>query len=83
MSGSAFSSDKLPPYISEVININYSKCIILNEEFQLALQELESAKTIISLLTDDNNLNSAPSVSDDLMPSVTSSANINDHGDMN
>ena len=83
MSGWAFSSDNLSPYMSEVININYSNCLILNEELQLALQELESAKTIIFLRTDDNNLASAPSVSDNLMPSVTSSANIHDHGDMN
>jgi len=83
VSGPAFSSDKLSPNRSEVININCSNCLILNEQPQLALQELESAKTIISLLRDDNNLTSAPSVSDNLMPSVTSSANIHDHGDMN
>ena len=83
MSGWAFSSDNLSPYMSEVINITYSNCLILNEELQLALQELETAKPIIFLRTDDNNLASAPSVSDNLMPSVTSSANIHDHGDMN
>ena len=83
VSDSAFSSDKLPPYRSEEININCSNCFILKEEHQLALQELESAKTIISLLRDDNNLVSAPTVTDCLMPSVTSSVNTHDHDDMN
>jgi hypothetical protein len=55
----------------------------LKEHLQLALQELESAKTIISLLRDDNNLTSAPTVTDSLMPRVTSSANIHNHDDMN
>jgi len=65
-----------------VININCSNCFILREQLQLALQELESSKTIISLLRDDNNLTSAPTVTDSLMPGVTSSANIHDHDDM-
>jgi hypothetical protein len=43
---------------------------------------LESAKSIISLLRDDDNLISAPTFTDSLMPSVTSSANIHDHDDM-
>ena len=40
-----------PRFGREVINLNYSSCFILKEQLQLALQELESAKTIISLLT--------------------------------
>ena len=65
-----------------MININCSNCFILREQLQLALQELESSKTIISLLRDDNNLTSAPTVTDSLMPGVTSSANMHDHDDM-
>jgi hypothetical protein len=83
VSDSAFSSDKLPPCRSEVINVNCSNCFILKEQLQLALQELESAKTIISLLRGDNNLTSDPTVTDSLMPSVTSSVNIHNHDDMN
>jgi hypothetical protein len=82
VSDSGFSSDKQPPYKSEVININCSNCFILKQQLQLALQELESSKTIISLLRDDNNLTSAPTVTDSLMPSVAS-ANIHGHDDMN
>jgi hypothetical protein len=83
VSDSALSSDKLPPYMCEAININCSNCFILKEQLQLALQELESAKTIISLLRDDNNLVSAPTSTDSLMPSVNSSLNVRDHDDMN
>jgi hypothetical protein len=54
----------------------------LKEQLQPALQELEYAKTIISLLRDDN-LVSAPTVTDSPMPGVTSYANIHDHDDMN
>jgi hypothetical protein len=53
----------------------------LKEHLQLALQELESAKTITSLIRDDN-MTSAPTVTDSLIPGVTSSANIHDHDDM-
>ena len=76
VSDSALPSNKLPPYRCEAIDINCSNCFILKEHLQLALQELESAKTIISLLRDDNNLVSAPTSTDSLMPSVNSSANI-------
>jgi hypothetical protein len=55
----------------------------LKEQLQLALQELESAKTVTSFLRDDDNLTSAPTVTDSVMLSVTSSANIHDHDDMN
>ena len=79
----AFSFEKLPSYSIEVININWSNCFILKEQLQLALQELESAKTTIYLHRDDKNLTIAPTVTDSLMPSVTSSANVHDHDDMN
>ena len=82
MSDSAFSSNKQPPYRREVININCSDCFILKERLQLSHQELESAKTTISLLRDDNTLTSAPIVTDSLMLGVTS-ANMHDHNDMN
>jgi hypothetical protein len=55
----------------------------LKERLQLALQELESAKTIISLLRENNNMTSAPTVTDSLMTGVTSFANVHDHDDMN
>jgi len=79
----ALSSDKQPLFRSEEININCPNCFILKEELQLVLQEFESAKTIISLLRDDNNSTSAPSVSDSPMPGVISTVNIHDHGDAN
>lgn len=50
----------------------------MKEQLQLALQELESAKTIISLLRDDN-LISAPLATDNPMPDLNSNANILDH----
>jgi hypothetical protein len=55
----------------------------LKEQLQLALQELESAKTIISLLRDDNNLIIAPLATDNPMPDLNSNANILDHDDTN
>jgi hypothetical protein len=83
VSDSAFSPNKQPLFRSEEINVNCPNCFILKEQLQLALQELESAKTIISLLTDDNNSTSAPSVTDSPMPGLISTANIHDHDDMN
>jgi len=65
-----------------VINIDCSDRFILKEQLKLPLQEMESAKTIISLLRCDNNLISARTVTDSL-PSVTSSSNIHDHDDVN
>jgi hypothetical protein len=81
VSDSPFSSDKQPRFGSEVINVNCSNCFILKEQLQLALQELESAKTIISLLRDDNNLISALIATDNPMPDLNSNANILDHDD--
>jgi hypothetical protein len=83
VSDSAISSDKQPCLGSEVINVNCSNCFILKEQLQLALQELELAKTIISLLRDDNSLISAPLATDNLMPDLNSNANILDHDDIN
>jgi hypothetical protein len=83
VSNSAFSSDKLPPYSFEVMNINCSNCFILNEQLQLAFQELESLTTTIYLHRDHNNSTSAPKVTDSLMPSVNSSTYVHDHDDMN
>jgi hypothetical protein len=83
VSDSAFSSDKQPRFGSEVINVNCSSCFILKEQLQLTLQELESAKTIISLLRDDNTLISAPLATDNPMPDLNSNANILNHDDTN
>jgi hypothetical protein len=83
VSDSALSSDKEPSFRSEEININCPNCFVLEEQLQLALQELESAKTIISLLRDDNNSTSAPSVTDSPMPGVISTLNIHDHSGVN
>lgn len=80
---SALSSDKQPLFRSEEINVNCPNCFILKEELQLTLQEFESAKTIISLLRDDNNSTSAPSMSDSPVPVVISTVKIHDHGDVN
>jgi hypothetical protein len=55
----------------------------LKEQLQLALQELESAKTITSLLIDDKNLISAPLATDNPMPDLNSNANILDHDNTN
>jgi hypothetical protein len=76
VSRSVYSSDKPSLYSSEVIDINCSSYLILNEQLQFALQELESAKAIISLLRNGNNLISASIVPDSLMPSVIPSTNI-------
>jgi hypothetical protein len=54
VSASAFSSENQPSFSSEETNINCPNCFILKEQHQLALRELESAKTIISLLRNDN-----------------------------
>ena len=66
-----------------MINVNCSNCFILKEQLQLALQELESAKTIISLLRDDKNFISTPLATDNPMPDLNSNANILDHDDTN
>jgi hypothetical protein len=66
----AFSSDNQPSLRSEETNINCPNCFILEEQLQLALQELESAKTIIFLLRDDNISTSVHSLADNPMLSV-------------
>jgi hypothetical protein len=52
------------------LNINCPNCFILKEQFQLALQEFESGKTIISLLRGDNISTSVSPVTHRPMPSV-------------
>jgi superfamily II DNA helicase RecQ len=80
---SAFSSDNQPSFSSEETNVNCPNCFILKEQLQLAVQELESAKTIISLLRNDNISSSVPPSTDNPTPSVITTANTHNHVDPN
>jgi hypothetical protein len=55
-----FTSDNQPQCFSAATNVNCANCILMKEQLHSALLELQSAKTIIFLLREDINKETAP-----------------------